>query len=82
MQTSYVQLAPDSTGKKVVMEQVTQADGTTAYRQVAVLDGEATYQLGEIAESLKTLIHIQRAILAVANNAASNPIFEQDAANY
>jgi len=57
---SYVQIAPDSTGKKVDMDQVVSAAGDTIYRQRATLVGET----GDILQALLEQQLIQTNILA------------------
>jgi hypothetical protein len=70
---SYVQIAPDSTGKKVDMDQVASAAGDTIYQQRATLVGET----GNILQALLEQQHIQTNILAGIFKllASSNPEF-------
>lgn len=64
----YVQVAPDSTGKKVGMEQVTLSDGTTAYLQKALIVGDAADALLYIAEQMKIQTAVLRGILFALTN--------------
>jgi len=75
---SFVQVAVDSTGKKVVMNQVTMPDGTTAYVQVAVLAGDAPDLLARIDSKLTDLLAVMRALLAVQQNTTNLQIAEDD----
>ena len=77
MLEGYLQVAPDSTGKKVVMEQIVLADGTTAYRQVAVFGGESAVILQQLLDTSVQQINCLRAILAVLNNSASTSVTEE-----
>ena len=75
MSDAYLQVAPDSTGKKVDMDQVSTAAGDTIYRQKAEMAGE-TFRL---LESINKQLEIQTRILRVIFNvlASSNPEFSE-----
>jgi hypothetical protein len=68
---SYIKLAPDSTGKQVVMEQITLLDGTTAYRQVAEFGGITGEQFDELLRLSRSQLAVLRAILASLNSTNS-----------
>jgi len=65
---TYVQVAPDSTGKKVEMEQGTQADGSTVYRQKAVLVGDPADAILAMRDELKIQTAVLRGILFALTN--------------
>jgi len=69
----YIQLAPDSTGKKVVMEQFTAPDGTTQYRQIAQIDGP----VGEAIQALMFIeLQNQSVLRAILAQLGGNPMDE------
>jgi len=63
MADAVVQVAPDSTGKKVDMELVSTAADPTVYRQRALLVGTPEDAISEIRLLLRQLISIELAIL-------------------
>jgi hypothetical protein len=60
---SYVQVAPDSTGKKVDMSQVATSAGDVILRQRAELVGDPAAAILEMNETLKKVLAVQRGIL-------------------
>lgn len=74
---TYVQVAPDSTGKQVDMEQVATTAGATLYRQRAVLMGDTPELLWQISKTLSELLAVNRAQLAILA-ATSNVRIEED----
>jgi rRNA processing protein Krr1/Pno1 len=70
---AFTQLAPDSTGKKVDMDQVATAAGDTLYREKAILVGETGDALQLIAEEMQTHTKILTEIYKVL--ISSNPEF-------
>lgn len=64
----FVQVAPDSTGKKVGMEQVVLSDGTTAYLQKALIVGDAADALLAMSDTMKMQLAVMRGILFALTN--------------
>jgi nucleoid-associated protein YgaU len=64
MNQGYVQVAPDSAGKKVVMEVITLPDGTTSYRQIAQIDGPAGDAMIESLFIQKQTLNVLRVLVA------------------
>lgn len=68
MSEGFVQVAPDSTGKKVGMEQVVLSDGTTAYLQKALIVGDAADALLAIKDAMRIQTAVLRGILFALTN--------------
>ena len=74
----YTQVAPDSTGKKIDMDVVSTAAGTTLYREKAIL-------VGETADILQSMFMVQlqqlaclRALLSISQSNNPNTLGEAD----
>ena len=70
---SYTQVAPDSTGKKIDMDQVATAAGATLYREKAILVGETGDTLQLMLEEMQMHTNILTDIYKVL--ISSNPEF-------
>lgn len=64
----FVQVAPDSTGKKVEMVQVVLSDGTTAYVQKALIAGDAADALLAMRDEMRIQTAVLRGILFALTN--------------
>lgn len=67
-QESFVQVAPDSTGKKVEMVQVVLSDGTTAQVQKAIIAGDVADAILAMREELRIQTAVLRGILFALTN--------------
>ena len=70
---SYTQVAPDSTGKKIDMDQVATAAGPVLYREKAILVGETGDTLQLMLEEMQMHTNILTDIYKVL--ISSNPEF-------
>ena len=66
-QDSFVQVAPDSTGKQVDMSLVQTAIGSVQ-RQRAEIVGDPADALNTLNENIRRLLAVQRALLAFLSN--------------
>jgi len=73
----FVQVAPDSTGKQVDMEQVVTGAGTVR-RQRAAIVGDTADALLEIRMLLRQLISIQLAILETVQSESNVNVSPED----
>lgn len=74
----YVQVAVDSTGKKVQMVQAVDAAGNTVYVQVAQIVGEVPSRLANIESLMNDLLMVNRAILAHYQQLCNLEVSEDD----
>jgi hypothetical protein len=79
-QDSYVQVAPDSTGKLVDMEVVGTAAGLV-YRQRAVMVGDPADALQQLLTLNQQQLAVLRAILATLSGTSNSPVAEEDFTN-
>lgn len=77
MSDAFVQVAPDSTGKQVDMDQTANAAASTVYRQRAVLVGATDSQLDELLIIQRQTLSVLRAILASINS-PTDTVIEDD----
>ena len=77
-QDAYVQVAVDSTGKKVAMDQGVDAAGNTVYFQKALLVGDPADALALLAEVNLQQLAVLRAILRVLTEASNARVQEED----
>lgn len=74
---AYVQVALDSTGKKVAMDQGTDAAGNTVYFQKALLIAQPADDLNDIRETNKQILLTLQAIFSLLS-ATTNVRVEVD----
>lgn len=77
-QDAILQVAPDSTGKKISMEQTVDAAGNTTYLQRALLVGDPADNLAITVELLQQLLAVNRAMLKVLVESSSSRVTEED----
>lgn len=75
---SFVQVAPDSSGKQVDMESLTTGAGAPLYRQRAVLVGDSADVLFQILSVQQRQLAVLRALLAHFNMNDTLPRDEAD----
>jgi hypothetical protein len=75
---SYVQVAPDSSGKKVSMDQAIDAAGNTTYLQRALLIGAPADALDQILETQRQTLAVLRALLAITSAESNSRITAED----
>lgn len=75
---SFVQVAPDSTGKMVDMDLVTTAAGALIYRQRAKIMGEEGDAIVQMLAIQQQTLSVLRAILATLSALSNSPISEED----
>ena len=71
-QDSYIQVAPDGSGKQVDMDQVATAAGAQIYRQRADLVGLSAETLLDLLAVHRAQLKVLRAILASLNSVSSS----------
>ena len=77
----FVQVAVDSTGKKVAMFQATDAAGNVVYYQAAVIVGDVPDLLNQINSKLADLLAASRALLMIQQNITNLRTDEDDFRN-
>lgn len=75
---SYLQVAPDSTGKKVAMELATDAANNSVYLQRALLVGDPADNLALLFELGQQQLAVLRAILKVLVESGNSRVTEED----
>jgi hypothetical protein len=75
---SFVQVAPDSSGKKIAMLQTTDANQNVVYIQLAMLIGDVPDILNQINSKLADLLAVNRAILSIQQNCSNLRTDEDD----
>lgn len=75
---SWVQVAVDSTGKKVLMLQGVDAAGNIVHVQAAQIIGEVPELLGQIAQSLKENLAATRMLTAILSESSNSRAEEED----
>lgn len=78
---SYVQVAPDSTGKQVDMELTGTAAGANIYRQRALLVGDPADVMQQLLVNSNANLAVLRAILTVLTVTSNVRISEEDFSN-
>lgn len=84
---TFVQVAPDSSGKRVDMGLVdtgaVDSTGTVqrVYRQRAEITGDVADALLAVNQTLKQILAVDRAILAVLSSVSNSPVSEEDFSN-
>lgn len=63
-----LQVAPDSTGKKVATDKTLASDGSEIHIQKAEIVGEAANDIAEIKETMKLQLAVLRGILFALTN--------------
>lgn len=81
MADDFVQVAPDSVGKKIDMSSVSTSAGLALYRQRAELVGDPAETLSQILSIQQKQLAVLRALLALRNNGNNTPAFEDDYLN-
>jgi len=80
-QDSYVQVAPDSSGKRIAMDQAVNADGSIVQLQKALLVGTPADALDQILQTDIQILAVLRAILATLAATSNSPVTEEDFTN-
>lgn len=75
---AYVQVAIDSTGKKISMDQGVDASGSTVYIQRALLVGDPADQLSQLLEMNQQQLAVLRTILKVLVESTNARVQEED----
>ena len=75
---SYIQVAVDSTGKKVAMDQGLDAAGNTIYFQKALLIGDPADAIAQNLQIQIQQLAVLRAILAVLTQTSNSQAAEED----
>lgn len=81
MADSFVQVAPDSSGKQIDMETVTTAAGPILYQQRARIVGDSAEAIFQILATNQKILAVMRALLALQNARNTTPVFEDDFLN-
>lgn len=77
-QDAFLQVAPDSTGKRVSMDQTVDATGVTTYLQRALLVGDPADALATMVELNMHQLAVLRAILKVLTETSNSRVDEDD----
>ena len=78
-QDTYMQVAPDSTGKKVSFEgPLTDAAGNTTYLQRALLTGDPADAIQQLLCINRQQLAVARAILRVLTDSTNSRVLEED----
>jgi hypothetical protein len=73
-----LQVAPDSTGKKVAMDKTLASDGSDIYVQKAEIVGDVANDIAEIKEIMKLQLAVFRGILfALTNGEITEETFKE-----
>jgi hypothetical protein len=75
---AYIQIAPDSTGKKLATDQQTDASGSTVQVQKALLVGDPADALVQLLEINQQQLAVLRAILRVFVETTNARVLEED----
>lgn len=75
---AYVQVAPDSTGKKIGMDQQTDAGGNVVYLQRALLVGEPADALSQLLEINRLQLAAIRALVRIMSETTNSRADEDD----
>lgn len=75
---SFVQVAPDSTGKKVAMGYGVLGDGSIVVIQFAQIIGDVPDLLNQINQKLADLLAVERSILSIQQNCSNLRTDEDD----